>query len=555
MAVMDYNFESLEDLKSQILYSPRAVKLKVIKNLERLINEAADDGSYPFDFLCWRITGYRPKGAQANLLGGRLVREDLLQMLDIISATLKQRADEFGQPVYTVEDLSRMFDVSPKTISRWRKLGLKSRKMIFNDHGLRTAFPESYVDDFIARYGSQIKRLAAIVGVSEAERREILSRARELMLTELYGFSRAVESIARELGHPREIISQIIKRHIDGVTGEEVRSDSEARERLAMASAFAQGKSIGDIVREFNKTRSAVYRAVYQVRANEALAQKFEYVYNALFDHPNADQIVLGTPLPPELSEAGEDIMPSAGAMTYSYDTRASGPLLTRDQERDLFTRYNYLKFKLVGVQEAIRDSTAKVGLARRFERLRAEALEIRRLIIRANMRLVVSIAKRHMGWRGDLASLISDGNLSLLKAIEKFDFGRGNKFSTYASWAIMKNYAKSIPEESYVADTFLTGRQKLLEASAAVEEAPGQGEREKALKNIVAEMMGVLGDREREIVSRRYGLRDRSSTATLEELGKHFGLTKERIRQIESKALKKLKQSLDAELVRGLLE
>lgn len=71
----------------------------------------------------------------------------------------------------------------------------------------------------------------------------------------------------------------------------------------------------------------------------------------------------------------------------------------------------------------------------------------------------MVSIAKKHMRPNANFFEMVSDGNMSLLRAIEKFDFSRGNKFSTYASWAIMKNFARSIPAEHTLLDRFKTGR------------------------------------------------------------------------------------------------
>ena len=98
---------------------------------------------------------------------------------------------------------------------------------------------------------------------------------------------------------------------------------------------------------------------------------------------------------------------------------------------------------------------------------LQEEALDVKNQIIRSNLRLVVSIAKRHVGPSNNFFELVSDGNMSLIRAVEKFDFSRGNKFSTYASWAIMKNFARTIPEENYRRDRFVTGHEEMFEAAA----------------------------------------------------------------------------------------
>jgi len=555
MASAEFHYDLLADLKGQIAYSPRAVKRRIIKRIEVFADEIDDEQNYTYDYVCYRITGYRPPAVYEQLFSGKKLRRDVLRILDEISASLKERARDFKEPVYTVSDLARMFDVSAKTISRWRKLGLKSRKMVFDGHGLRTAFLESYIDSFIKHFGPHVKRLAALRELTASDRREIIDRARQLMLKEHYGFSRAVESLSRELGHAPQRIREILKERMGVVTADDKDPSREGLRRFAMASLFAEGCSIGELAKRYNQTRAAVWRAVYEFRAGEVLAETIEYVDNELFHHPQADQIILGAPLPEELTDRGETFTPTTDERPYTYDVRAGGPLLSREDEQELFRRYNYLKFKMAQTQEEIRDSRVKVGLVRRYERLRAEALKIRAVILRSNMRLVVSIARKHVGRRCDLPGLISDGNLSLIKAVEKFDFSRGNKFSTYATWAIMKNYAKSIPEENYTIGTFVTGQNELLEQAPTPAEPPGRKERERAIRDVVRRMIRQLGDREAEVIRRRYGLDPRSEPATLEELGHDLGLTKERVRQIEAKALSKLKRNTDSELVRTLLE
>ena len=89
------------------------------------------------------------------------------------------------------------------------------------------------------------------------------------------------------------------------------------------------------------------------------------------------------------------------------------------------------------------------------IERLYDQAVTVKNQIVRANLRLVVSIAKRHVGPTDNFFELVSDGNMSLIRAAEKFDYARGNKFSTYASWAIMKNFARTIPDELQAARSF----------------------------------------------------------------------------------------------------
>jgi RNA polymerase primary sigma factor len=217
-------------------------------------------------------------------------------------------------------------------------------------------------------------------------------------------------------------------------------------------------------------------------------------------------------------------------------------PLLSRGLEWDLFRCYNYLKWRAARARERMDPSRARARDVEAVEQLwgRAEAVKAR--IIRANLRLVVSVARRHVGGRVSLGELISDGNLALLRAVEKFDYTRGHKFSTYATWAIMKNYARTIPEEQYRRDRFQTGREELL-AATADRAAEAEAEPDvRGAREAVERMLGALTARERLIVTRHYGLNEAGRRQTLEQIGRLLGVTKERVRQLEKRAIQKLR-------------
>jgi RNA polymerase sigma factor (sigma-70 family) len=149
----------------------------------------------------------------------------------------------------------------------------------------------------------------------------------------------------------------------------------------------------------------------------------------------------------------------------------------------------------------------------------------------------------------------LSDGNYSLLKAVDKFDYSRGVRFSTYAYWAILKNFAKSIPEEHSHRKLFITGQEEIIEAtSQKVEESREDEELLSNLKERLGRILNALNPRERSVILHRFGLVEGENPKTLAEIGKIFGLTRERIRQIEIKALGKLRAHLDLEVSRVAL-
>ena len=158
---------------------------------------------------------------------------------------------------------------------------------------------------------------------------------------------------------------------------------------------------------------------------------------------------------------------------------------------------------------------------------------------------LVVSIAKRYVGPAGDFFELVSDGNMSLIRAVEKFDFSRGNRFSTYASWAIMKNFARAISAVFRHRDRFRTSHSEMF--STTEDPRADQYEQESAQilrESHVERILDRLDERERQIVTSRFGLTRGQEPLTLKQIGAAMGVTKERIRQIQCRAMSKLRKA-----------
>ncbi len=204
----------------------------------------------------------------------------------------------------------------------------------------------------------------------------------------------------------------------------------------------------------------------------------------------------------------------------------------------------NYLKYQALELQKTLNVKRSSARVARKMETLLDDANRVKNMLTRSNLRLVVSIAKRHLKPGVNFFELVSDGNMSLIRAIEKFDYARGNKFSTYASWAIMKNYARSVPAEHTRLDRFRTGYEEIFydshdgRGNAFAEELVN-----KAQRDAIMEILEELNGRERKVISCRFGLSKGSEPETLEQVGTRLGVTKERVRQIEVRTLEKLRR------------
>jgi RNA polymerase sigma factor (sigma-70 family) len=280
---------------------------------------------------------------------------------------------------------------------------------------------------------------------------------------------------------------------------------------------------------------------VAEVRARDILSRPLDYMPSEMFNDPAAEAEILG-PAPQRQGRASVTKAPP-GLPPYLASLYAI-PLLTREEEVYYFRKMNYLKSRAAELRKTLDPAKPSAKVMDQIERWLDEANEVKNFLIRSNLRLVVSIAKKHLKPNVSFFEMVSDGNMSLIRAIEKFDFTRGFKFSTYASWAIMKNYARSIPAEHQLLERFRTGHEEVFQSSSDSRSTLWNDELVNSRqREAIMSILGELEDREREILVHRYGLNEGTQPQTLEQVGQRFGVTKERIRQLEARALRKLRK------------
>jgi RNA polymerase primary sigma factor len=285
-------------------------------------------------------------------------------------------------------------------------------------------------------------------------------------------------------------------------------------------------------------------------------------------------------------------------------------PLLTAEEEVELAKS---IEAGLFAEEKLARAAIITPGEGTDLEMLAHDGVRAKQRLIEANLRLVVSIAKRYVG-RGMLfLDLIQEGNLGLIRAVEKFDYTKGYKFSTYATWWIRQAITRAIADQArtiripvHMVETInkLVRVQRQLHQDLGREPSPEEigtemglsaervveiqrvaqepvslqspiGEEDSDLGDFIEDadavvpieaaafillqdqldgILGSLSDREQRIIQLRFGLTD-GHPRTLEEVGREFGVTRERIRQIESKTLAKLRHPTRAQMLREYLE
>uniref|UniRef100_A0A7C2JZ89 Sigma-70 family RNA polymerase sigma factor n=1 Tax=Schlesneria paludicola TaxID=360056 RepID=A0A7C2JZ89_9PLAN len=260
-----------------------------------------------------------------------------------------------------------------------------------------------------------------------------------------------------------------------------------------------------------------------------------DFIFAPEFEDPQQSAAILADP-----PAAGEQEVVTPPADTPPYLARLyTVPLLTKEQEFHLFRQMNYCKYLANRWLSRRRASTSDRNQA---EHWLSRATQIKHHLIEANLRLVVSIAKTLADAANPLDDLISEGNIPLLRAVEIFDFTRGLRFSTYATWAVRHRLYRCVPRNRRYARRFIAGADADLGSLADLPGRPDDAADPILLRATVAEWLDELPPRERQIVVARFGLGTHPQPERFREIAAKHGISTERARQLCLRALRQLR-------------
>ncbi len=529
----------LRDFLEQLRFAPIAQKKKQLAAAEQLMMMIDTEMEYPFDFVVFRITGYRPPvSTDQKLIPGKALLADLRVWISRLSGELELNVADQKEIVYTVDQLAERFSVSAKTIRRWQNRGLTAKTYVFEDGKKRKGFAESIVEQFSVDHPRLIGKAARFSLLNASGKQRIFELAERQILEKQYRtLNQLILDVARQVGRSRETVRCVLAKFDIHGRKEKLpvsRGKISAKGAIQLYKLSRQGFTVKDLMERFGRSRSSIYRIINQQRARELFGRKIEYIDSEDFVAPDAEEKILSVSL--------SQLIP---------DPKGGNALLNRQQEASLFQRYNYLKFLAAAQRQQIQRGRPKTARLNRIQKLLEQADQVKKIIIEANMPLVISIAGKHLTPALTMSELVSEGSVALMAAVEKFDYMRGYRFSTYASWAIVKDFARMIPAEAKRRDRAGGTDFANLPVNLRLDQLPDVYAVEKAQGDLRKIIENNLDQREQYIILNHYAIDPgviKKKPMTLKQIGDELDLSKERIRQIELQALQKLRQSLSPE-------
>ncbi len=231
-------------------------------------------------------------------------------------------------------------------------------------------------------------------------------------------------------------------------------------------------------------------------------------------------------------------------------------PLLTAAEERELFRRMNFLKFRGNQLRARLNPKRPNKRVVEEAEMMLSRADDVMHRIVTANTRLVVSIIRKLTDSSNDFDELLSDGMTSLINAVEKFDFDRGFRFSTYATMVVRRHLYRCIRRAHRDSQRFPIAEPTLLMECPQSNGGERLNESQwRSLTSSLDDMLGQLDPREQTIIRERFGFDSHGRKRSLQSIAVDFGICKERVRQLEKRAMAKLKALAPSYGLHGLLD
>jgi len=295
----------------------------------------------------------------------------------------------------------------------------------------------------------------------------------------------------------------------------------------------------------------AIPRSMRQ-KVEELMLQSYAFMDSPIFNRKEIEKELFDLTAEPQLPTTSW-YQPTRDDVVD--ESMAGAPQLMKPQEeRIMFLRFNYAKLRLCRLQRLIKKNGLTRGRAEQVLEWHRRFEHFREYLVRTNLALVLAMAKRTRLGDVDFAEIVSEGNMALIRAVDKFNVDRGFKFSTYACRAILKAFSRTALKSSRHRTRFPVEFEPDMEKSDWQDRRRDQVEEDciDELKAIVDRNLADLSSVEETVIRRRFNWQQEDDSAlTLEEVGQIIGVTKERVRQIQNKALAKIRGVMEEGVLR----
>ena len=287
-----------------------------------------------------------------------------------------------------------------------------------------------------------------------------------------------------------------------------------------------------------------------RMRAEALLRQEIAFIHNSSFGEEHAEYEILGDPSTwlqqqEKVIRTNQSLPVSTSLLPLPTDM----PLLTAEEEAHYFRLMNYLKYQANVLRSGLNPTCPSEDDMNRIDLLLEWANLVRDFIVLSNLRLVLSIARHFSSSKYNFEDMVSDGYFILIRAVEKFDYDRGYRFSTYATHAIQRDIFRQFRKKGTEAERYQAysedQSEELKSSDTFLEEQLQENQQFQVYQDILELIESELNDRERFILKSRFGLNPSQEPQKLRVIAEELGLSKERIRQLQKKAIEKLQDKV----------
>jgi transposase len=441
----EFAFESLEELHRQLARGPLRVRREQVQRLEALVEGLEPDRLYPYDFLFYRITRYRPREDVRESFPGADLLPDLLTMLRELSAGAPADVAEAGERIYTLAEVAGSCNVSARTVRRWRLRGLPTAFFRFSEGDVRMGVRESVLARFLERNAELVRSSGRFSRLSASEQAEIVRRARSRVAGGEASLTGVATEIAEQLGRAPETVRLALLRHDRENPAERIFERHSRRSRRDIArrlwAAYVQGTPVEELAQSFSRSRSTIYRLINRQRALDLLAEPPSSRGDPAFASPDADEAMLGRAFRALLRRA--EALP-ARALEDMADGEWKHSPLSQAEEAALLRGLNYARHKAARLQEEL-DPRRYVpsALLDEIDSLLALVKRVREVMLRIHAPLAEHIARQHAGGGDAPAELLSHARAQLGEAVDSFDYDGPARFAAHANLEMLKFFAR----------------------------------------------------------------------------------------------------------------